>query len=69
MKQVKVFVEDVAQGMGIDQAVNTWLESMADTVEVESIQVSMGAASSSTGDQAQGGRNWPVAVMVVYRAK
>lgn len=69
MKQVKVFVEDVAQGMGIDQAVNNWLESMAETVEVESIQVSMGAASSATGEQSQGGRNWPVAVMIVYRAR
>ena len=63
MKQVKLFVEDVHQGMGIDQTANMWLESMADTIEVEAIQVSMGASAASEEKP----QSWPVAIMVVYR--
>ncbi|HET6384191.1 MAG TPA: hypothetical protein VFJ58_12430 [Armatimonadota bacterium] len=68
MKQVKLFVEDVAQGTGIDQTANLWLESMADTIEVESIQVTMGAGAIESGG-ASAGRAWPVAILIVYRSK
>ena len=68
MKQVKIFVEDVAQGLGIDQTVNLWLESMADSVEVESIQVCMGAYTGNPTSEKEAA-SWPLAVLVVYRAK
>ncbi|MDQ2732153.1 MAG: hypothetical protein M3Y56_10885 [Armatimonadota bacterium] len=67
MKQVKVFVEDVAQGMGIDQTANSWLEAMEDSIQVESIQVSI--AASGTAKAVEGERAWPVAIMVVYQSK
>lgn len=67
MKQVKLFVEDVAQGMGIDQTANSWLEAMEDAIQVETIQVSI--AASGTAKAVEGERSWPVAIMIVYQAK
>ena len=66
MKQVKLFVEDVAKGMGVDQTANIWLESMVDSIEVENIQVSLGASAAAL---VANGNAWPVAILIVYRPK
>ena len=68
MKQVKLFVEDVAQGMGLDLTANQWIESMGDAIEVDSIQVAMGAGPGTTKD-GEPGPSWPVALLVTYRAR
>ena len=65
MKQVKLFVEDVAQGMGVDQTANEWLQAMVDEIEVESIQVSLGASGMSRSPDST--QAWPVAILIVYR--
>ena len=68
VKQVKLFVEDVAQGMGLDLTANQWIESMGDAIEVDSIQVAMGAGPNTvTNGESQ--PSWPVALLVTYRAK